>query len=81
MQAARAEAAASRTQADELGSRISSLSAELHLVSAERDKLSNRLAEELAHSAQLEEQVILARTDIQDAEEEIIELREAKSAD
>ncbi|EJF57819.1 hypothetical protein DICSQDRAFT_157138 [Dichomitus squalens LYAD-421 SS1] len=81
LEAARVKAADFRIQLDGLRSQITSLSGELRSVSSAKDSLSTRLEEEVARSAQLQEDLAIARDDVQDAEEEILELREAKAAD
>ncbi|PIL23631.1 hypothetical protein GSI_14944 [Ganoderma sinense ZZ0214-1] len=70
-----------RAQIDRLRSETSALSVSLDSATAEKQKLSATLADEKARSAGLEEDLAVARDDLWDAEEEITELRAAKSVD
>ncbi|KAI1784851.1 hypothetical protein LXA43DRAFT_900919 [Ganoderma leucocontextum] len=81
LEMARIEGADLQAQLDGLRSEASALSAGLKSAGAENKNLSTTLADGKARAVQLEEDLAMSHGDLEDAEEEIAELRAAKSVD
>ncbi|RDX42163.1 hypothetical protein OH76DRAFT_1488878 [Lentinus brumalis] len=75
------EAARLQTEVEGLSSELSTLSEKLSSVVSERNQLMKVVEEETARASRLEEELSVALDDVRDAEEEIEELRQAKTAD
>lgn len=81
LETSRVEAAGFKTKVEGLSSELSSLSEKFSTVVSERDQLKMAVQEQFARSSQLEGELSVALDDVRDAEEEIEELRIAKTAD
>lgn len=81
LETSRTEAARLKTEVERLSSELSTLSEKLVSVISEKDQLMKAVEEQTARSSRLEDELAVALDDVRDAEEEIEELRRAKTAD